>query len=540
MVLNPGGLAAAPRACGREDCHPEVVERVRASIMATNKGMLNTLYYHWETPGELAASPVDVPALLDPASPGGEDAPRPLAQDQFAKMCAVCHLWKEREYDAGDTGLRGGGCSACHVVELGDAARPDAAPDPELRKFTHSRLSTRIPDDNCVRCHNRSARQGIAYRGQFESEGYGTPWSAGTMGPQRLAGGRFYTDLPADVHHASGTMACIDCHTHLGLMGDGKRYEYMEEQQDVRCEDCHEPRLEPLRASAETTRRLAALNRKVPALGDRAAYTRKGAALYNLRLGLEGWVLFRKLDGEPVPFQVPEQPKAHHSMPGHERLSCQACHSRHMPQCYGCHIAYRLDETQEDKLSGRETPGRWLEKRSYLRFEQPVLGLKDEETIAPFAPSHAFVSVFGPDGDHLPERSPHTAAMTTFDPHTTMKASRTCADCHATARTLGLGAGALRLGPDGPEVSPLYDATAWGLDHAPEALGDAQGNTLQRSSRPWRRAFNRKELLAITRVAACLPCHKTYDDPVYADFRASLQRFRNDPDVPCPAAGPAP
>jgi hypothetical protein len=167
LIINPGDLRSAQQTCGRPECHPQIVPRVKSSIMATNKGILNTLFYHWETDGELAAAPRDVAAML-------KDADRPsLAEDQFAKMCASCHLWKKRQ-GGGEIGQRGGGCSACHVVE-----KSRTADDPTLASFRHAKLSIRVPQENCLRCHNRSARQGLAYQGRFESEGYGTPYDRG-------------------------------------------------------------------------------------------------------------------------------------------------------------------------------------------------------------------------------------------------------------------------------------------------------------------------------------------------------------------------
>ncbi|MBS3780013.1 MAG: hypothetical protein KGY41_06430, partial [Desulfovermiculus sp.] len=131
MVQNPGDLRVADQTCGRTECHPDIVPRVRSSIMATNKGIVNTLYYHWETDEQLAAAPRDVPGMLR------NEERLSLAEDQFAKMCASCHLWKGREGE-GEIGLRGGGCSACHVVEKGRTQD-----DPTLASFTHSRLSIR-------------------------------------------------------------------------------------------------------------------------------------------------------------------------------------------------------------------------------------------------------------------------------------------------------------------------------------------------------------------------------------------------------------
>ncbi len=535
MVLNPGDLRYAELTCGRKDCHPDLPGRVKKSLMATNKGILNTLYFHWETNGEEAASPVDAPAMLAANIEGTK--PRPtLAQDQFAKMCAGCHLWKPRGATQAEADLRGGGCSGCHVVS------DTRGKDPELRNLPHGVITTQIPSANCVRCHSRSARSGLSYQGVYESAGYGTPLENGQPGSRRLSGERFFINLPPDAHHTSG-MACIDCHTHLEVMGDGEVHEYQEQQTDVRCETCHEPVFEFLRETGPETAATARLlrsnpNIEPPGKSEMIAYSPKGAALYNVRRTDRGAFLLRKLDGEPLALKIPENKKPHHSFKGHERLSCQACHSPYMPQCYGCHLEYRLDQQQRDTLSGAVTPGRWREGRGHMRYQTPTLGL-DGESIVPFAPSPAMVSTFGQNGEYLPERSPKTMAMTTFDPHSTQLASRSCADCHSNPKTLGLGAGQLRVLNGELRFTPYYamSSPAYGVGYAADSFVSANGTQLQATSRHRRRPFNAEELQAIVRAAACVNCHNTYDDPIYTDFEANLKKLQSGRAPDCAMGG---
>ena len=131
-----------------------------------------------------------------------------------------------------------GGCTNCHISELSGPRQ-----DLEKQAFKHPRLTTRIPNENCLKCHNRSARIGLSYLGRFESDGYGTPFEGGEPGRRRRSGGRFYSEIPPDVHHGKAGLDCIDCHTERGLMGDGNAYGHMEEQVDIRCNSCHDPRV---------------------------------------------------------------------------------------------------------------------------------------------------------------------------------------------------------------------------------------------------------------------------------------------------------
>jgi hypothetical protein len=345
------------------------------------------------------------------------------------------------------------------------------------------------------------------------------------------------------VHFEKG-LTCIDCHTHLEIMGDGQAYEYMEEQTEITCEMCHAPEFEALRSGDRMSKTLAGLNRAVPGLnGTRIVYSPRSAPLYHLRyLGGQA-VLFRKLDGKPVFMESTELTQAYHDFPGHERLSCQACHSRLMPQCYGCHLEYRQDEFQLDKLSKEMSRGHWKEGRSYMRLKRPILGIDGEE-IVPFAPCQVFVSVFDRRGRYQKEASKSIPAMTSFDPHTTQTSSRTCRECHLDPKTIGLGQGYLYTEAEGVDFEPLYNSKASGFGHEvpPEAFVDLNGTRLHTTSRPDRRTWTRSELETILRPGPCLACHDQYTDPIFDDFSQSVRQLRAGKAQACPVnkdKGPA-
>ncbi len=526
MARNPGDLRVADRTCGRAGCHPDLVTRVKNSIMATNKGILRVIQKQWLG---MEAVSVEVKDLM------AENPPHNAAIDHYRKMCGGCHLWKERERGLGEVERRGGGCSDCHIV---DKARKPGVPG---EAEAHPEITTRIPSENCVKCHNRSARIGLSYFGKFESAGYGTPHEGGGLSGRRLSGNRFYMQLPADVHFSKAGMTCIDCHTATGLMGDGKAYDRMRDQVDITCEACHDPVFTDESASDDVARRLVSLNRQVPPVsGESLARTARGTVLYNLRAGQGGLRLYRKTDGGVVDMNLPDRIKAHHRLPGHERLSCQACHSAWIPQCYGCHIAYRPNETQHDWITGEDRPGRWRETRSYIRFSEPALGVAASGRISPVAPCQVFVSFFDDRGHYLPERSIRTLTMSAFDPHTTGAASRTCLDCHANPKTIGLGEGILNRKGGRTIFRPTFDSAASGLDipFPLDAYATLGGDPLQTDSQEGVRPFNKEEIGRTLGVGPCLGCHDTYDDPIYGDFSGSVERFKSDPRLPCRKQAP--
>ncbi len=508
VVRNPGDLRVAERTCGKEGCHSDIVPRVKKSIMATNRGILKTLQYQWLN---ITGAKTGVRDLM------GKNPPENLAIDHYRKMCGGCHLWKERGDRAGEVGKRGGGCSDCHVLDKNRKEIADAGP------FDHPVMTTRIPSENCVKCHNRSARIGLSYFGRFESARYGTPYEGRDLSSRRLSGNRFFLHLEADIHFAKAGMECIDCHTATGLMGDGKAYDEMEDQVDITCEACHVPRFSLMTDSETLSHRLAFLNKKVPKVqNERIAMSRKDTPLYNVQKKESGTVFFRKMDGRAVKMDVTSSKNPYHTLPGHERLSCQACHSSWIPQCYGCHLEYRKSELQRDWLTGKKSPGKWKETRSYMRFARPGLGFKDAFTIYPVSPCQVFASF-------------KILTMSAFDPHTTSKESRSCLECHGDPKVLGVGEGILNK-RDGKWIfRPTYDAVSSGLGAGfpLDAYVSLNGERLQTASREDARPFKRQEINSILSVNACLGCHNQYNDKIYRDFKVSMKRFKTERNLPC-------
>jgi len=331
MVKNPGDLRVADQTCGRPECHPGYAERVKKSLMATNRGIITTLRYYW---GEIedfhAKASVETLMKTDETSP---------ALDYIRKLCGTCHLWLPKEKLPGFLKKKGGGCVACHLI-----------PGKNKDKKAHPILTRKIPLENCVRCHNRSGRIGLSYQGLYEDEQYGAPIEEGEFGAEELEDGRFVARIPPDVHFKAG-MVCVDCHTQNETMGDGKAYAHFEESLEITCEACHEG----------------------------TGRTRKGTVLTNLKVK-DGKIYWQaKLSGKELEVKRPDPVACRH--PVHRRLTCESCHDQRVPQCFGCHVRRDLREKQLDKLSFKETPGLWEEFRSYMRVEVPTLGVREDKVV---------------------------------------------------------------------------------------------------------------------------------------------------------------
>ncbi|MEW6500781.1 MAG: hypothetical protein AB1456_04800 [Thermodesulfobacteriota bacterium] len=487
IVKNPGDLRVVEKTCGVEGCHAQDVQKVKNSLMATNRGILATLLHYWkEAPDQHGDFSVE--KLIK----SGDTS---LAIDYYRKLCATCHLWKEKGDMEGFFGEKGGGCTACHHVrpQAPTAERPwetflrFSGLKPQQKPHPH--IVKKVPTENCVRCHNRSGRVGTSFLGIYEGENYNTPYKGGKPSGNELPGDRFYLELSDDVHHKQG-MACIDCHTRDEVMGDGKRYSHYEQALEIGCVVCH--------------------TRTLP------ARTRKGKELNNVKV-VEGKVaLVGKLDNKPRPLNGPKEGICDYQ--GHKRLTCEACHSAWVPQCYGCHVKRDMRETHLDKLTGKETPGWWDEGRSYLRYERPMLAVWGEEVVIVTPGCQDIVTLIGKDGK--PAGGFNSLTMAALNPHTTTKKGKECAECHTRTKVMGLGEGTAWKEKGEWRFQSIDQGlkTAHGQTPPLDGYVDINGTPLQKSARPDLRPFNKEELARILRVGQCLPCHKEYSDTVYRNY----------------------
>jgi hypothetical protein len=117
--------------------------------------------------------------------------------------------------------------------------------------------------------------------------------------------------------------------------------------------------------------------------------------------------------------------------------------------------------------------------------------------------------------------------MAAINPHTIQAKGRSCKDCHASPKTIGLGEGTVSKENGQWQFYPVdkgvdtLDGRTVGMDN----FVTIDGKALQHGSRENVRPFNRDELHRILRVGLCLDCHTSYDDPAYSNLS---------PDTKCP------
>ena len=307
-------------------------------------------------------------------------------------------------------------------------------------------ITTKVPTSQCLHCHNGGPGRiiGLGYIGEVPAE---TP--RGSSDTKYRYGTPTFKTKP-DVHYLAG-MDCIDCHGSDDLHGDGNSYSNMADQVAIRCETCHgtpdtfaslvDERGEPLsnvvrKGSASIlTNKVSGKQLEIPQL---ARMTREGSLPTAMAI-------------------LPHVPLKE----GRHTLECYSCHVQTVTQCYGCHL--KKDDRKNspvDWVVGMgerrppvSSPGMWSGETSYIRWEDPLLGLNAKGNISPYGPGcqvfFTHIDMAGSivslnrlfrlsdknkDGMRLPGW-----AMNPTQPHTVTRESRSCESCHTVEKSLGLG-----------------------------------------------------------------------------------------------------
>jgi len=460
-----GNLAIAPRTCGQQGCHPSEATRVDRSIMAGAPGLLAVNRFTFGERDTPRTEPSDDLRRLDPAS-----APSSPAESHVRKLCASCHIGNPKT-EVGDQGFasRGGGCTACHL-------NSPSLTDKQQKGRLHPDVTAAVKESRCEGCHARSGRIALSFHGKVELE----PTDPRVNG--KLPDGRPIGTTSPDVHAKAG-FSCVDCHTERGLMGDGRVVGHGFEAVDVRCEDCHQPDKVVPSTPADAARvaevlRASWRNRGGPNIEGEPYRTQRGTPMWRTdRQSGRQWL---HETGEAVEV-IAAKEAPYHRLLGHERLSCQACHTPWAPRCGSCHTQFEKNESQFDHIANAETPGAWHETAGKNGFGPPLLAVGPRGRIYPFVEGMTLTI----EGIEKPVKRMLWAPL---DPHTTAE-SRVCASCHL------------------EELETVYPSA---------------GET----TRVGARLVSNEERERIRRVGSCVACHSKYEDAVFVDFRRSLERLR--------------
>ena len=446
-----------------------------------------------------------------------------------------------------------------------------------------------IPVGTCTVCHNRGKRIGVSYQGLMES-GYESPFTEGGGGQLPLHS-KQYLGMTQDIHAQKG-MLCQDCHTSGDVHGDGFTAGTDLGGIEIECADCHGT---PLKFPWELPLGFGDENHAGPAQGPPRGVAKTmmpHLAPYALYPAQDGFILSAR--GNPMPDVVrvgnrivlhtaagkdlwiePLKLKMQENklsvaakvamgqVTAHmDKMECYACHATWAPQCYGCHV--KVDYSKDQKafdwvaaghehekpefkaVKGESTfnamiPGKVTEQRSYLRWEDPALGINGEGRVSPMVPGcQVSVTVIGADGKEIIRnkifRTPGgmegsgpegqlSIDTSPIQPHTIGK-PRSCESCHSSDKAFGYGIGGGAL--NAPWNKPLYKDLATadgkvipgkarpqiepieGLDHDWSAFVTPDGKQTATVDHHWKGAgpLSQETRLHMDRRNVCLGCHR--------------------------------
>ena len=521
---NPSSPEQWEKACG--SCHRYQVERVKSTIMQTNAGMIRNIQLTWE--GDDGKSYTTTGGMVfDPSGQRVETTPvgelDNLAGELYRKTCSRCHIGTSNNDSYG--AAHAAGCAACHFP-WNDTATYEGGDKRMKGRAGHSasHAMTPLPDTTvCARCHNRSGRIALSYQGLYDGNNGLVPTRAGEAGPEMTSGARNLTHITPDVHFSAG-MECIDCHTSREVMGDGYAYRNMYRQTEITCEDCHGsatelPRYRPVTRENDEALRESRSYKQPVQQGMRMIQTSKGRSYSNV-FYREGTVWLQgkrsgKLHQSKVITGTPE-----HTIAGHGRLECHACHSRTSVQCYGCHTRYDRAKQGMDFIKGEETPGAFSETEDYRMLYPFPLALNQRGRISPVTPGcQTFVTVSEVDGslsktEYVTQfKGAQQLRFAPFYSHNTGRKALVCGECHGNPAFLGFGQHVV----EGNSIKGTLICERSDSKPLDGFLTMTKGRITAYSAitRENVRPLNGAEVKRTLAVNLCLSCHGSARDPIY-------------------------
>lgn len=513
--------------------------------------------------------------------------------------CSSCHI------PYGNEGFYEGGDPSINREERGHSLVHSIQGTRETKVCVHGTTYSGIPVETCTTCHDRGKRIGVSFQGLMETP-YVSPFAADGGPQPKLHSKHYIAmeqdihyqigmtcqdcHISTDVHSdgflaaanlASVSIECSDCHGTPNRFPWELPLGFMDEFTESPADGA--PRGVATEALPHT------LQGSPVDVKDGLLITARGNPFENVvRDGDE--IIVHTAAGKDIRMQplktlidsgkVSQRGMiAMKSISRHiERMECYTCHSSWTPQCYGCHVKIdfsRKDECPEcdesesgDNLlkgfdwvaAGRRhqatehaadrgepgydtyIPGKVSEQRSYLRWEQPMMGVNGEGRITPITPGcQTSVTVIGPDGKPIivnkifrtepgaegsGDEGQLSIDMSPVQPHTMTKNARTCESCHNTDKALGYGIDGGRSirgwdkqtivdieTVDGKilpkQVQPQMEAIE-GLANDWSRVVDEEGNQLQTVGHHFRlsRPLNNDERARIRREGTCMACHQ--------------------------------
>jgi CDGSH-type Zn-finger protein len=522
--------------------------------------------------------------------------------------CAACHI----PYN--NAGFYEGGDQTVKRDETGHAMVHSIQSTRDAKVVVNNVVYSGIPHETCVSCHNRGKRIGVSFQGLMEFPYGSPFAADGNKQPKlHTKVYQFIKDdthhkLKSRDGNPEGGLLCQDCHATTSFHGNGNITGTLLANIEIECSDCHGiatkyPWELPLGWGDEFGRK--------PDMSKPRGVAKEPLES-NLKLGTlyppkDGYLLTARgnpfgnvvREGDKVvvhsdsglDFEVPAlktlnlqnkwQNKnaavaAKIRTPEHlQKIECYGCHSAWAPQCYGCHVKvdFSGDKKATDWVAAGNTHfpdghtaesirdgkppvapgvafGKTAENRSYLRWEDPVLGINGEGRVGPIIPGcQQITTVIGPNGEILIHNKiwrtpPNTEGggangqrgidMAPAAPHTTDRVARSCISCHGTTKALGYGThdgrylrqyttgvyvdimnekGQLVTKTAKYQISPIPD-----LPMDLDQVVTREGEQVQSVGQHWPLSgpLAKDQRDHMERIGVCLSCHKHVPDGAFA------------------------
>ncbi len=509
--------------------------------------------------------------------------------------CSSCHI------PYSDEGRYEGNDNTISKTETGHMLVHSIQSSRKTKVKVHGKEYSGIPTETCTSCHNRGKRIGMSYTGLMESA-YNTTWNAdGT--PQHKLHGKNYHYIQEDVHHRiksrkgnpEGGLLCQDCHTTTSMHGDGNISGTTLGQVEVECADCHgipdkypwelplgyqdEYKTTHAKTPRGVTNNLQKVTKKFATIypaEDGFLLTSRGNPFGNVvRRGNS--VVVHSASGNdfisPTLKELKETDTWKHpvkattamvNISAHmNNLECYTCHSEWAPQCYGCHVKVdftkgygSFDWTKAGRMhdslgytgefmkdaSPFIQKGKVTEGRSYLRWENPILGKNGEGRVTPLIPGcQQITTVIGEDGKAIVtekiwrtkpglenggDEGQRGIDMAPVTPHTTSAEARSCESCHTDPKALGYGinGGKFMHGYNTDKFTDIKDANGEslsenqrpqisridGLNMDLSQIVTRNGKQLQTVGHHWPDSgpLTQEQRERVERVGVCIACHQ--------------------------------
>ncbi len=434
--------------------------------------------------------------------------------DYRGQGCSACHI------PYGNEGLYEGNDPTIDKKQHGHMLTHQMqATRKSVVKTSHAEYSG-IPVETCNSCHNRGKRIGVTYQGLMEFPYGSPWNANGMKQPKLHTKKYLFIsdDLHHQYNQSrpgnpKGGMLCQDCHTSIDMHGDGNLPGTTLAQVEIECQDCHGtpeqfPWELPLGYGEEFAKDLNGPARGLSeqplqeTMSFATLYPKEDGYLKTTRGNPFGnvvkkgkKVMLHSATGNDFEVPILKQIKLDDSWVDqgamvamskvkkhNESLECYACHSSWVPQCYGCHVQVNYGKDKNGKpyhdtdwiasgskrnpdgstaesplgTKGIQSPGKVFETRSYLRWEDPVLGINGEGRVTPLMPGCQVVyTVIDRNNKAIAlnqvahskdeqrelgqKRTPLGIDMAPVQPHSAQRKARTCESCHNNPKAMGYG-----------------------------------------------------------------------------------------------------